>query len=146
MNEQLTGNTVANNGGLGHNDFRGTHPLQRIIEQAFPNLHGQGSGRRSRISNPRVGMADATSRHKDKTMITTMRIRGSVQIMGCGVFLIGFTNACAYCFPPDTITKLSPQGVGMALATAVALTMTGACLFLMTWRPRVKTEYFQESK
>ena len=75
-------------------------------------------------------------------MRTALHIRGSVQIMGTGIFNIGLVNAAAYLCPPEVLLRLSPHGVLMALWTAVAFMMTGACLFLLSWKPKVKTEYF----
>lgn len=75
-------------------------------------------------------------------MRTALHIRGSVQIIGTGIFAIGTVHAVSYLCPPEVLLAISPHGVLMALATAVLFMMTGAGLFLLSWKPKVKTEYF----
>tara|TARA_R110000868_G_C10559588_1_gene736742 strand:- start:144 stop:599 length:456 start_codon:yes stop_codon:yes gene_type:complete len=147
MNEQLTGNPNPSHGDTGYLHLHWFAALQRTLVKTFPHFYGQGTGRRSRDTHPGAGMADATPRYKNKSyMITSMRIRGSVQIMATGVFLIGLTNLLAYLFPMDFLTASSPRGIEMALSTAISLIMTGACLLLISYSPKVKTEYRKEGE
>ena len=59
-------------------------------------------------------------------------IRGVLQIQGAGVFMIGALTALSYLDKTgEWLRRFSPNGVQMALTTAVALAMIGASLWLI---------------
>lgn len=58
--------------------------------------------------------------------------KGALQIMSAGVLVIGITNLLGYVFSEPSLYTWKRDGVGMALPTAIAFSLTGACLLMLS--------------
>ena len=66
-------------------------------------------------------------------------LKGTVEIMGGGVFAIGVVNACGFIFKLPGLYTWA-HGVAMALPTAIGFLLTGFCLLILASRYKMKVE------